>query len=114
METKVKTYQELVQLLKNHYHPKPNEIVQMYKFDSCTRKPEEFVLEYVAELSRSLARLQLWRQVTANAEDTSPWHFRKHKLGQISDMHARRVDPYVVKLFVNKQSVQFEIDTGAV
>lgn len=39
-------------LLKNHYHPKPSEIVQRYKFDSRSRKPDESVLEYVAELRR--------------------------------------------------------------
>ncbi|XP_041961667.1 uncharacterized protein K02A2.6-like [Alosa sapidissima] len=49
---KDKTYQQLVALLKNHFHPKPSEIVQRYKFDSRTRKPEESVMEYVAELRR--------------------------------------------------------------
>ncbi|XP_061156017.1 uncharacterized protein K02A2.6-like [Syngnathus typhle] len=49
---KEKTYGELVALLKNHFDPKPSEIVQRYKFDSCSRKPNESVMEYVAELRR--------------------------------------------------------------
>lgn len=52
MKPKDKTYKDLVQLLEKHYHPKPSEIVQWYKFDSRTRKPEESVLDYVAELRR--------------------------------------------------------------
>ncbi|KAG7526603.1 putative protein K02A2.6-like [Solea senegalensis] len=46
------TFQELVLLMKNHFDPKPSEIVQRYKFDSHSRKPNETVMEYVAELRR--------------------------------------------------------------
>lgn len=49
---KDKTYQQLVLLLKNHFDPKPSEIVQRYKFDSRSRKQNESVLDYVAELRR--------------------------------------------------------------
>ncbi|XP_026006850.1 synaptotagmin-14 isoform X3 [Astatotilapia calliptera] len=49
---KDKTFQELVLLMKNHFDPKPSEIVQRYKFDSRSRKPNETVMEYVAELRR--------------------------------------------------------------
>ncbi|XP_030580469.1 uncharacterized protein K02A2.6-like [Archocentrus centrarchus] len=49
---KDKTFQELVTLMKNHFEPKPSEIVQRYKFDSRNRKPSETVMEYVAELRR--------------------------------------------------------------
>uniref|UniRef100_A0A1A8BW73 Zgc:165409 n=1 Tax=Nothobranchius kadleci TaxID=1051664 RepID=A0A1A8BW73_NOTKA len=49
---KDKTFQELVLLMKNHFDPKPSEIVQRYKFDSRSRKPDETVMEYVAELRR--------------------------------------------------------------
>ncbi|KAK7901534.1 hypothetical protein WMY93_018303 [Mugilogobius chulae] len=49
---KEKTYQQLVLLLKNHFDPKPSEIVQRYKFDSRSRKPNESVMDYVAELRR--------------------------------------------------------------
>ncbi|XP_061570028.1 uncharacterized protein K02A2.6-like [Cololabis saira] len=49
---KDKSFQELVLLMKNHYDPKPSEIVQRYKFDSRNRKPSESVMEYVAELRR--------------------------------------------------------------
>ncbi|XP_072304768.1 uncharacterized protein [Eucyclogobius newberryi] len=49
---KDKTYQQLVLLMKNHFDPKPSEIVQRYKFDSRSRKPNESVLDYVPELRR--------------------------------------------------------------
>lgn len=49
---KDKTYTELVRLLKNHFDPKPSEIVQRYKFDSRSHKSNESVMEYVAELRR--------------------------------------------------------------
>ncbi|XP_053724301.1 uncharacterized protein LOC128760685 [Synchiropus splendidus] len=49
---KDKTYQELVNLLKNHFDPKPSEIVQRYKFDSRSRMPGESVMDFVAELRR--------------------------------------------------------------
>lgn len=38
--------------------------------------------------------------------------FLKYTLGQMSDVHVRRVEPYVVKVKVNDKGVQFEIDTG--
>lgn len=50
-----RTFAQLVTLLKNHFNPKPSEIVQRFKFDSRTRKPTESVAEYVAEL-RKLAQ----------------------------------------------------------
>ncbi|XP_062864462.1 uncharacterized protein K02A2.6-like [Trichomycterus rosablanca] len=47
-----KSYAELVSLLKNHFNPRPSEIVQRFKFDSRTRKATETVTEFVAELRR--------------------------------------------------------------
>lgn len=47
-----KTFAQLVTLLKNHFNPKPSEIVQRFKFDSRMRKPTESVAEYVAELRK--------------------------------------------------------------
>lgn len=50
-----KSFDELVSLLKNHFNPKPSEIVQRWKFNSRNRRPEESIVEYVAEL-RKLAQ----------------------------------------------------------
>ncbi|XP_055725310.1 uncharacterized protein LOC129815465 [Salvelinus fontinalis] len=47
-----KSFIDLVELLKNHFNPKPSEIVQRFKFDSRMRKPIESVGEYVAELRK--------------------------------------------------------------
>lgn len=47
-----KTYSELKTLMKEHFNPKPSEIVQRYKFDSRSRQSTETVSAYVAELRR--------------------------------------------------------------
>ncbi|XDV20801.1 hypothetical protein PO909_026043 [Leuciscus waleckii] len=47
-----KTYGQLKTLMKEHFNPKPSEIVQRYKFDSRSRQPAETVSAYVAELRR--------------------------------------------------------------
>ncbi|KAK0156517.1 hypothetical protein N1851_000186 [Merluccius polli] len=47
-----KTYDQIATLMKNHFNPKPSEIVQRYKFDSRSRQPSETVSSYVAELRR--------------------------------------------------------------
>ena len=49
-----KSFMDLVDLLKNHFNPKPSEIVQRFKFDSRMRKPIESVGKYVAELRTSI------------------------------------------------------------
>lgn len=49
---KDKSYRALVLVMKNHFDPKPSKIVQRYKFDSRNHKPNETVMEYVAELCR--------------------------------------------------------------
>ncbi|XP_078029629.1 uncharacterized protein LOC144465141 [Epinephelus lanceolatus] len=50
-----KSYSDLVRLLTNHFHPKPSEIMQRWKFNTRNRKPEGSVSDYVAEL-RKLAQ----------------------------------------------------------
>ncbi|TWW77348.1 hypothetical protein D4764_12G0007380 [Takifugu flavidus] len=50
-----KTFDELVKLLKDHFNPKPSEIVQRCKFNSRYRKQGETVMEFVAVL-RKLAQ----------------------------------------------------------
>ncbi|XP_062297408.1 uncharacterized protein K02A2.6-like [Scomber scombrus] len=47
-----KTFDELVKLLKEHFNPKPSEIVQRFKFNSRNRKNGETVMEYVAVLRK--------------------------------------------------------------
>ncbi|XP_038139940.1 uncharacterized protein K02A2.6-like [Cyprinodon tularosa] len=47
-----KTYNQIVTIMKDHFNPKPSEIVQRYKFDSRARQPSETVSVYVAELRR--------------------------------------------------------------
>ncbi|XP_060742372.1 uncharacterized protein K02A2.6-like [Tachysurus vachellii] len=47
-----RTFGELVDLLKEHFNPKPSEIVQRFKFNSRSRAEGESVLEYVAVLRK--------------------------------------------------------------
>uniref|UniRef100_H3AQV6 ribonuclease H n=1 Tax=Latimeria chalumnae TaxID=7897 RepID=H3AQV6_LATCH len=49
-----KTFEDLVNLLKKHFNPKPSEIVQRFKFNSRNRKSGETVGEYDAELRKLL------------------------------------------------------------
>ncbi len=77
-----KTFEQLVTLLKNHFNPKPSEIVQRFKFDSCMRKPTESVAEYVAEL-RKLAQ-------DCNYGETLPRMLRDRLVCGINDDHIQR------------------------
>ena len=45
-----KPYKDLLAALSQHFHPKPSEIVERYKFHSRVRKPGESVATFVAEL----------------------------------------------------------------
>ncbi len=47
-----KTVDELMDLLKQHFNPKPSEIVQRFKFNSRSREEGETVLDYVAVLRK--------------------------------------------------------------
>ena len=49
------TYEHLVELMSNFYHPKPLVTVQRYRFYSRYRQPSESISTFVAEL-RSLAK----------------------------------------------------------
>ena len=49
-----KTFEEIVSIVKNHHNPKPSEIVQRFKFNTRSRRPEETIRTFVAEL-RSLS-----------------------------------------------------------
>ena len=50
-----KTFEELIKLVKGHLNPKPNIIVERYKFNSRIRKSGESVSAFIAEL-RHLSR----------------------------------------------------------
>uniref|UniRef100_A0AAV2LW61 Retrotransposon gag domain-containing protein n=1 Tax=Knipowitschia caucasica TaxID=637954 RepID=A0AAV2LW61_KNICA len=91
---KEKTYHQLVVLLKNHFDPKPSEIVQRYKFDSRSRNQNESVMDYVAELRRLaqdwdgptllgrgwLEDIQLdWKEVKARREARQVHHVHSGK-----------------------------------
>ena len=49
-----KSYDELVNVLEQHYNPAPSEIVERFRFYCRTRKPGESVANFLAQL-RSLA-----------------------------------------------------------
>ena len=47
-----KTFEELADVLKNHYNPPPSKVMQRFRFNMRSRKPGESVAIYVAELRR--------------------------------------------------------------
>ncbi len=49
-------FEQLVEVLTAHYSPKPNEVMQRFRFNSRARKEGESVAQYRAEL-RKLAEL---------------------------------------------------------
>ena len=49
-----KSYASLVDTLSKHFKPAPSEIVERFRFNSCTRRPGESIATFVAEL-RALA-----------------------------------------------------------
>lgn len=77
-----KTFAQLVTLLKNHFNPKPSEIVQRFKFDPRMRRPTESVAEYVAEL-RKLAQ-------DCNYGETLPQMLRDRLVCGINDDRIQR------------------------
>ena len=53
-----KSYEERVQILKDHYQPKPTVIVERFNFHSRYRKQEETVANFVAELRKLAGHCQ--------------------------------------------------------
>ena len=53
-EINAKSFEELVDILKQHYNPTPSVIIQRYKFNSRNRNDTETILQFLAAL-RSLA-----------------------------------------------------------
>lgn len=47
-----KTFQDLAEVLKNHFEPKPLVIAECYYFHTSSQKPTETIAEYVTELCR--------------------------------------------------------------
>ena len=47
-----KTFDEIVKLMKDHFQPKPSEIVQRFNFHSRDRRQGESIATYVAELKK--------------------------------------------------------------
>ena len=64
-----KSYDDLVNLFKEHFNPKPNEIVQRFKLFSRARKSGETVLEYVATLRKIASDCQYGDRLTEMLRD---------------------------------------------
>ena len=47
-----KTFEQLTEVLKNHYNHPPSEVMQCFRFNTRVRKPGESMATYVAELRR--------------------------------------------------------------
>ena len=49
-EINAKSFEDLVDILKQHYNPSPSVIIQRYKFNSRNRKDTETILQFLAAL----------------------------------------------------------------
>lgn len=49
------TYEDIVALLSNHFNPKPNVILENYRFNLCRQKENEKCAEYLVTLRRLAA-----------------------------------------------------------
>ena len=58
-ELNTTTFDNLVELVKDYYEPKPSQIVQRYKFNTRMRAPQESIVTYVTAL-RDSSRLRFW------------------------------------------------------
>ena len=47
-----KTFEKLVEVLSKHYSPQPTEVMQCFRFNSCSRKEGESIADNVAKLRR--------------------------------------------------------------
>lgn len=47
-----KSFADCVKALQAHFSPKPSEIVQDYRFDTCTQQKGENIAQFVANLRR--------------------------------------------------------------
>ena len=47
-----KTFEELTALLSKHYSPPPSEVIQCYRFNSCSWNAGDSIAAYVADLRR--------------------------------------------------------------
>ena len=63
-----KTYGELVKKLTEHYSPTPSEVMQRFRFNSRSRRTEESVAAYMADLRRARGALQLRRYFRQDAQ----------------------------------------------
>lgn len=54
---KDKTFEEIVNILKAHFEPKPLIIAERFQFQRCVQKPHETVSQYVAELKQCASKL---------------------------------------------------------
>ena len=64
-----KTYEELVELVKDYLCPQPNIIVQRCLFNSRTRQPEESVATFVNELRGIASKCEYGLQLNDNLRD---------------------------------------------
>ena len=64
-----KTYEELVELVKDYVCPQPNIIVQRCLFNSRTRQPEESVATFVNELDGIASKCEYGLQLNENLRD---------------------------------------------
>lgn len=66
---KDKTFEEIVNILKAHFEPKPLIIAERFRFQRCVQKPHETVSQYVAELKQCASKCDFGASLDESLRD---------------------------------------------
>ena len=77
-----KTFAELVELMKTHLHPAPNEIAERFRFNSRVRKETESISQYVMALRKLSEHCNFADKVNEHIRDRLVCGVRNEKVQQ--------------------------------
>ena len=78
-----KTYQQIVELVKNHLQPAPSEIAERYKFNQLNQKEGESIADYLAKLKQASTYCNFGANLNNQLRDRLVSGIRSDRLRQI-------------------------------
>ncbi|XP_052756183.1 uncharacterized protein K02A2.6-like [Galleria mellonella] len=105
-----KTYEQLVEILKNHIAPEPGEVAQQHKFCLRIQNENESIANYVAGLKEIGGKCNfICNSCKSTTFDT---HLRVQFIRGLrsSEIKERKVDPVVGREWLRKLGVRLEIN----
>ncbi|XP_052753936.1 uncharacterized protein K02A2.6-like [Galleria mellonella] len=105
-----KTYEQLVEILKNHIAPEPGEVTQQHKFCLRIQNENESIANYVAGLKEIGGKCNfICNSCKSTTFDT---HLRVQFIRGLrsSEIKERKVDPVVGREWLRKLGVRLEIN----